>query len=109
MYPHILKRSHIRALNDIFDLIKVDRINYLKIDCEGSEYEIFKNFDSYDKIDFIAMELHDFYGFECKRKLIEKMHRTHHIVDFEAVSNDFENFRRQRSQKSQNSQNAILY
>jgi len=84
------------SLDDIFDLIKVDRINYLKIDCEGSEYEIFKNFNSYDKIDFIAMELHDFYGFECKRKLIEEIHRTHHIIDFEAVSNDFETFRRRR-------------
>jgi FkbM family methyltransferase len=78
------------SLNDIFGLIKADRINYLKIDCEGSEYEIFKNFDSYDKIDFIAIELHDFYGFECKRELLERIHRTHYIIDFKSVEDGFE-------------------
>ena len=70
------------SLNDIFDLIKVDRINYLKVDCEGSEYEIFENFDSLDKVDMIGMELHDFYGLERKRKMIEKIHQTHHIIEF---------------------------
>lgn len=45
------------SLEDIFTLCKIDRINYLKMDCEGSEFEILMNHDL-SRIDCIAIEVH---------------------------------------------------
>ena len=59
--------SHIKikidsiSLNDLIIQNNIDRINFLKMDCEGGEYEILFNCDKdvIDKIDKIAMEYHD--------------------------------------------------
>lgn len=50
-----------RTLRDIFQLYKIDKIDFLKMDCEGGEYAIFKpeNEDILTKIDFISGELHN--------------------------------------------------
>jgi FkbM family methyltransferase len=48
----------------------IDHIDYMKIDCEGGEYSIFKeeNMDFLlNKVDFIAMEVHLNYG-GCREK-----------------------------------------
>lgn len=52
------------SLKEIFDINKIDKCNYLKIDAEGSEYEILYVLpDNYfKKIDFIGMEYHN-----CKK------------------------------------------
>jgi FkbM family methyltransferase len=76
------------SLKDIFILVGADRISYLKIDCEGSEYEIFENFNEYDKIDLIAMEIHTFYGAERKRQLLEKLQWTHHMIGIAKASKE---------------------
>ena len=47
------------GLEDLFALLEVDRINYLKIDCEGAEYDFLMGKDL-SKIDCIGMELHFF-------------------------------------------------
>lgn len=48
------------SLQDIFDSNKLERCNFLKIDCEGEEYEIINSLpDSYfDKINKICIEYH---------------------------------------------------
>lgn len=48
------------SLNTILQDFKI--VNFLKIDCEGCEYQIFKNADqaTLNKINFIAMEAHFF-------------------------------------------------
>lgn len=48
------------TLQDIFDKYKIQRCNFLKIDCEGEEFNILKKLpDSYfEKIDKISMEYH---------------------------------------------------
>jgi len=46
------------SLNDIIERIPLPHIDYLKIDAEGSEYEIFETFKYYNKINTMAMELH---------------------------------------------------
>tara|TARA_R110000824_G_scaffold211022_5_gene396903 strand:+ start:1027 stop:1788 length:762 start_codon:yes stop_codon:yes gene_type:complete len=74
------------SLKDILTLIGAERISYLKIDCEGSEYEIFENFNEYDKIDLIAMEIHAFFGEERKRQLLEKLQETHHMIGIAKAS-----------------------
>jgi FkbM family methyltransferase len=48
------------TLKDIFDQYRIERCNFLKVDCEGAEYEIFYNLPAeyYSRIDKIAMEYH---------------------------------------------------
>ena len=48
------------SLNDMFEALNIRHIDYLKLDCEGSEYEILENFNDYDKISLICMEIHTF-------------------------------------------------
>lgn len=47
--------------NDLFATLNIERINFLKIDCEGAEGRIFsaKNREWLNKIDKICMEYHD--------------------------------------------------
>lgn len=45
------------SLEDILEMINGERINFLKLDCENSEYEILMGKDL-SKIDYIAMEIH---------------------------------------------------
>jgi FkbM family methyltransferase len=51
------------TLGDIFDQFALEKIDYLKMDCEGSEYEILENAkSSLDKIRRISMETHTIPG-----------------------------------------------
>lgn len=58
------------TLADVFAEHQIDRCNFLKIDCEGAEYEIVYNTPKhiFDRIDRIAMEYHlpPFYGLTIK-------------------------------------------
>lgn len=53
VYEEVLSIS----LEDIFKRLGVERINYLKVDCEGSEYDFLMNKDL-SKIDYISIEIH---------------------------------------------------
>lgn len=48
------------TLNRVFEEYQIDRINLLKVDCEGSEYGIFDSLDPglAARIDQVAMEVH---------------------------------------------------
>ena len=48
------------SLQQIFDDNKIKNCNFLKLDCEGSEYEIIKNLPSnyFKKIDKLIVEYH---------------------------------------------------
>lgn len=46
------------SLDSIYELCNIDRINYLKLDCEGAEYELLMNKDV-NSIDFMTVELHN--------------------------------------------------
>jgi FkbM family methyltransferase len=64
------------TLKDIFETNKINRINLLKIDVEGSEYEIILETQKkyLDKIDKIIMEYHDYYQHgHTYHKLVEKL------------------------------------
>ena len=58
------------SLEDIFKLVDNQRINYLKLDCENSEYEILMNKDL-SNIDYIAMELHCQMGEKKYKELLD--------------------------------------
>jgi len=46
------------TLNRIFEENNIDKCKLLKIDCEGSEYEILYNCKYLDRIEYLSMELH---------------------------------------------------
>jgi hypothetical protein len=49
------------TLDDVFDLYQLDRIDFLKCDIEGGEYDLFNSLseETLSKIDRIAIETHD--------------------------------------------------
>tara|TARA_R110000772_G_scaffold17946_1_gene49815 strand:- start:56316 stop:56930 length:615 start_codon:yes stop_codon:yes gene_type:complete len=57
------------CLEDIYEMIGDRRINFLKVDCENSEYEILLGKDL-SRIDHISMELHWQMGEEKYKELI---------------------------------------
>jgi FkbM family methyltransferase len=67
------------TLNSIFKDYLLERVNLLKLDCEGSEYDIIYNSDKslFAKIDAIAMEIHEIDSIPYKKddlvKFIEKL------------------------------------
>lgn len=56
----ILKHTKAESLRQIMQ--GIDKVKFFKIDCEGGEYDIFRNAkrDDLNKIEFIAMEAHKF-------------------------------------------------
>lgn len=56
----LLKDEKALSLNQI--LTKINQVDFLKVDCEGCEYQIFKNTSkkTYQKIKYLAMEVHLF-------------------------------------------------
>lgn len=71
------------SLKDALDALGINRLDYLKLDCEGSEYAILENFNDYDKIGWICMEMHSFYGIERKNDLLNKLCKHFHFADIQ--------------------------
>ena len=46
------------TLDNIFEMFKLDKVKLLKIDCEGSEYEILYNTNNLSNIEYIRAEFH---------------------------------------------------
>ena len=63
------------TLNDIFLKHKLEKIDFLKMDCEGAEYEIIMNASSLilDKIQKISAEIHEEMVPYSKEVIIEKL------------------------------------
>ena len=69
------------SLKDAMESLGVEKIDYLKMDCEGSEYEILENFYDYHKIDLICMEIHQLYGYDRKKKLLKMLENFYYLTD----------------------------
>jgi len=67
------------TLDDIFKILNIDKINYLKMDCEGSEYDILENFSNFDKICLMGIEIHSHYGEERRTNLLQKLSEHYHL------------------------------
>jgi FkbM family methyltransferase len=63
-------------LSRIMDECGLARVNLLKIDCEGSEYEVLRSLDAahWARIDRVVIEYHDFGDDRNHRELIEILH-----------------------------------
>jgi len=68
------------SLSDMMETLGLQRINYLKLDCEGSEYSILENFYDYHKISMIAIELHGCFGVQRKENLLYFLNEFYYIV-----------------------------
>jgi|6_EtaG_2_1085325.scaffolds.fasta_scaffold07664_3 FkbM family methyltransferase len=70
------------SLDDVFNRLEIDVIDYLKMDCEGSEYEILENFSDFDKIYLMVIEIHGYYGEKRKTDLLRMLseHFYMHVV-----------------------------
>lgn len=66
------------SLEDIFKLCNVEKINFLKVDCEGSEYELLMNKDV-SSIDSMIVEIHN-HRVEKAYELIEYLKRFFNVV-----------------------------
>ncbi|MEL6718938.1 MAG: FkbM family methyltransferase, partial [Bacteroidota bacterium] len=55
------EKIEIQTLAQIIKTYHLDSIDFLKLDCEGAEYQILENLPSeiYQKIGVISMEFHD--------------------------------------------------
>jgi FkbM family methyltransferase len=68
------------SLDDIYSRYDIDYIDYLKVDCEGSEYPLLMNKDL-SKINFLALELHPgFLGEKLTVELLEYLDSYFTIV-----------------------------
>lgn len=81
----VVERASVKSLRTIFDEAGVERVNYLKCDCEGGEYEIFRGLDdaTFARIDKIAMEFHEYSPGQHRSVLIELLERHGFQVEVE--------------------------
>ncbi len=68
-------------LNAIFEAISDPVIDYVKIDVEGMEFELFRDFKHWDRIGYLHVELHPFPTFDnrelARAKVSEFMNTVH--------------------------------
>ena len=77
------------SLDKIYELTGIDNIDYLKIDCEGAEYDIMRNADL-SKISLVCGELHGVKGQdfdELRNELLDRL-----CEDFVVVEKGIHNF-----------------
>ena len=71
------------TFKNMIERYSIDNVNYMKVDCEGGEYSIFKDENMEflkNKVDFIAMEMHLNYS-GCREKF--KEFRYKYLTQFE--------------------------
>jgi FkbM family methyltransferase len=71
------------TLKDLFDIHKVESVDFLKLDCEGSEYAILLSapLGLFGRIRNIAMEFHEIEGFKQKlNAVIERLRNAGYAV-----------------------------
>jgi FkbM family methyltransferase len=71
------------TFKNMIERYSIDHVNYMKVDCEGGEYSIFKDENMEflkNKVDFIAMEMHLNYP-GCREKF--KEFRDKYLTQFE--------------------------
>jgi FkbM family methyltransferase len=75
---------NIVTLNDVFERNKLKRCDFLKIDCEGGEYNIFQNTkkDIFEKIKQISMEFHEMLPGQNHQELVQLLRNVGYKVKY---------------------------
>jgi len=68
---------NVYSLNDFFALHKIAKVDLLKVDVEGAEFEIFEKFSEHDFkcISQISIEFHDFLDISLRSRMQHCVHR----------------------------------
>lgn len=56
------RKSRTITMHDLLDNHAIDRVSLLKMDIEGSEYDLFQHPDWLDRVDVLCMEIHPQWG-----------------------------------------------
>lgn len=65
-------------LDEVWDALNLDVVDFMKVDVEGSEYEIFQTFTKWDKVKKIGIEIHG-YGSDLS-KTDEKAEELYQLI-----------------------------
>jgi FkbM family methyltransferase len=81
----VTERASVKSLKRMLDENGIDRVNYLKCDCEGGEYEIFRNLDdeTFARIDKVAMEFHEYAPGQDRKELVSLLEKHGFTVQVE--------------------------
>jgi FkbM family methyltransferase len=73
----VIERAPVKSVRRILDECGVERVNYLKVDCEGGEYDIFRNLDAetFARLDRIALEFHEYTPDQRVGELVSLLNR----------------------------------
>jgi len=73
----VIEQASVRSLKRMLDENGIERVNYLKCDCEGGEYEILRTLDdqTFSRIDKIAMEFHEYAPGQHRQELVDILKR----------------------------------
>jgi FkbM family methyltransferase len=79
----VLEHAQVRSLKRMLDENGIERVNYLKCDCEGGEYEIFHTLgdETFSRIDKIAMEFHEYAPGQHRQELVDILKRHGFAVE----------------------------
>src|SRR5690606_36188074 len=71
----VVERAPVQSLRRMLDENGIDRVNFLKVDCEGGEYDIFRGLDddTFARIDRVAMEFHEYTPAQRHAELVEAL------------------------------------
>jgi FkbM family methyltransferase len=71
----VVERSPVKSLKRILEENGVAHVHYLKVDCEGCEYDIFRDLDddTFARIDRVAMEFHEYAPHQRHEELVERL------------------------------------
>ena len=67
------------SFKDLFCLISEEKINYLKIDIEGAEYDLLMEADLFS-VECIAIEIHNLLGENKMQEIRDKISLTHTLL-----------------------------
>ena len=76
------------TLKDIFERNKIQKVDFVKIDIEGMEFDLIENLEDsiFQKIDKFLIEYHDFYFTDGSQKL-EKLKNKLNLMGYDIVNN----------------------
>lgn len=77
---NIINKVKTISLEDILILVNAEKIDYLKIDCETSEYPLLLNKDI-SIVKYIGVELHSQMGIDKFNELLNWINKTHELID----------------------------